>query len=164
MVTDLTVAVEVGMVLALLMFIRKMSLTTTVARVTPHYVAESRVHVLEGKDVPEYATVYRIHGPFLFGTTDKFAEIVQDLPTLPPIVILRLRNMTAIDATGLGAIRELSDTLHASGRTLILCGALPQPAALMQQAEFARHVGADNICFSVTDALQRASDLHRATR
>ncbi len=163
-VTDLTFAVEVGMVLAALTFIRKISRTTTVARVTKDYVADSHVHVLEGKDIPEYATVYRIHGPFLFGTTDKFAEIVQDIPTLPPIVILRLRNMTAIDATGLGAIRELSDTLHASGRTLILCGARPQPAELMNQAEFERHVGAENICHSVTDALRRASDLHRATR
>ncbi len=162
-VTDLTFAVEVGMVLAALTFIRKISRTTTVTRVTKDYVADSHVHILEGKDIPGYATVYRIHGPFLFGTTDKFAEIVKDLATLPPIVILRLRNMTAIDATGLGAIRELSDTLHASGRALILCGALPQPAALMQQAEFARHVGAENICLSVTDALQRASDLYRAT-
>ncbi len=161
-VTDLTFAVEVGMVLAALTFIRKVSRTTTVTRVTKDYVAGSRVHILEGKDIPDYATVYRIHGPFLFGTTDKFAEILEQLDTLPPIVILRLRNMTAIDATGLGAIRELSDTLHASGRTLLLCGARPQPAELMQQAEFERHVGAANICVSVTDALQRAADIHDA--
>jgi SulP family sulfate permease len=103
-VADLTFAVEVGMVLAALMFIRKVSRTTTVARVTKDYVEDSRKHVLQGKDIPPYATVYRIHGPFLFGATDKFAEILDDLPTLPPIVILRLRNMTAIDATGLGAI------------------------------------------------------------
>jgi sulfate permease, SulP family len=163
-VTDLTFALEVGMVLAALTFIRKISRTTTVTRVTKNYVADSHVHVLESKDIPEYATVYRIHGPFLFGTTDKFADIVQELSSLPPIVILRLRNMTAIDATGLGAIRELSDTLHASGRTLILCGARPQPAELMNQAEFERHVGAENICSSVTDALRRASDLHRTAR
>ncbi|HME13261.1 MAG TPA: SulP family inorganic anion transporter [Candidatus Acidoferrum sp.] len=163
-VTDLTFAVEVGMVLAALTFIRKVSRTTTVTRVTKDYVADSRVHILEGKDIPEYATVYRIHGPFLFGTTDKFAEILESLDTLPPIVILRLRNMTAIDATGLGAIRELADTLHASGRELILCGALPQPAELMRQAEFERHVGSENVCASVTDALQRAAELHAAAK
>ena len=162
-ITDLTFAVEVGMVLAALTFIRKVSRTTTVTRVTKDYVADSHVHILEGKDIPDYTTVYRIHGPFLFGSTDKFSEILDSLSDLPPIVILRLRNMTAIDATGLSAIRELADTIHASGRSLLLCGARPQPAELMQQAEFARHVGAENICFSVTEALQRAAEIHSAT-
>ena len=159
-VTDLSFAVEFGMILAALTFIRKVSRTTTVTRVTRDYVADSRVHVLQGKDIPEYAVVYRVHGPFLFGATDKFADILEELDTLPPIVILRLRNMTAIDATGLGAIRELADRLHASGRQLLLCGAREQPAQLMKQAEFARHVGAQNICPSITAALVRAADLH----
>jgi len=160
-ITDLTFAVEIGMVLAALMFIRKVSRTTTVTRVTRDYVEDSRVHILQGKDIPEYATVYRIHGPFLFGATDKFAEIIDALNTLPPIVILRLRNMTAIDATGLGAVENLADQLHESGRSLLLCGAREQPAQLMQQADFERHVGAENICPSIEDALQRAADLHR---
>jgi SulP family sulfate permease len=161
-VADLTFAVEVGMVLAALMFIRKVSRTTTVARVTKDYVEDSRIHILQGKDIPPYATVYRIHGPFLFGATDKFAEIIRDVDSLPPIVILRLRNMTAVDATGLGAIRDLADTLHASGRSLLLCGAREQPAQLMKQAEFERHVGAENICPSIADALQRAASLYQA--
>ena len=159
-VTDLSFAVEFGMILAALTFHRKVSRTTTVTRVTRDYVADSRVHVLQGKDIPDYAVVYRVHGPFLFGATDKFADILEELDTLPPIVILRLRNMTAIDATGLGAIRELADRLHASGRQLLLCGAREQPAQLMKQAEFARHVGAQNICPSITAALVRAADLH----
>jgi len=144
-IADLTFAVEVGMVLAALMFIRKVSRTTTVSRVTQDYVEESRVHVLQGKDIPAYATVFRIHGPFLFGATDKFSEIFDQLDELPPIVILRLRNMTAIDATGLGAIQELADQLHESRRSLILCGAREQPSQLMKQAEFERHVGAENL-------------------
>src|SRR5712664_1858601 len=159
-VTDLSFAVEFGMILAALTFIRKVSRTTTVTRVTRDYVADSSVHVLQGKDIPDYAVVYRVHGPFLFGATDKFADILDSLDTLPPIVILRLRNMTAIDATGLGAIRELADRLHASGRQLLLCGAREQPAQLMKQSEFARHVGAQNICPSITAALVRAADLH----
>ena len=161
-VTDLTFAVEFGMILAALTFIRKVSRTTTVTRVTRDYVADSSVHVLQGKDIPDYAVVYRVHGPFLFGATDKFADILEDLNELPPIVILRLRNMTAIDATGLGAIRELADRLHASGRHLLLCGAREQPAQLMKQAEFERHVGAENICPSITAALVRAADLRDA--
>lgn len=159
-VADLTFAVEVGMVLAALMFIRKVSRTTTVARVTKDYVEDSRKHILQGKDIPPYATVFRIHGPFLFGATDKFAEILDEMNSLPLIVILRLRNMTAIDATGLGAIRNLADTLHASGRSLLLCGAREQPAQLMQQAEFERHVGAENICPSIAEALDRAAKLY----
>jgi sulfate permease, SulP family len=166
-VTDLTFAVEVGMVLAALTFIRKVSRTTTVSPVTKDYVEDSRVHVLQGKDIPDYAIVYRIHGPFLFGATDKFADILRDIEALPPIVILRLRNMTAIDATGLGAIRDLADSLHASGRSLLLCGAREQPSQLMKQAEFERHVGAENICGSISEALQRAAkvyQVHHANR
>jgi SulP family sulfate permease len=157
----LTLTVEVGMVLAALMFIRKVSRTTTVSPVSKDYVEDSRVHVLQGKDIPNYAIVYRIHGPFLFGATDKFAEILHSVAKLPPIVILRLRNMTAIDATGLGAIRDLADTLHESGRSLLLCGAREQPSQLMKQAEFERHVGAENICGSITEALERAAEVYR---
>ena len=160
-IADLTFAVEVGMLLAALMFIRKVSRTTTVSRVTKDYVEDSRKHVLQGKNIPPYATVYRIHGPFLFGATDKFGEILDELDSLPPILILRLRNMTAIDATGLGAIRDLADTVHASGRSLLLCGAREQPSKLMHQAEFERHVGADNICSSIADALHRAAKLYQ---
>jgi sulfate permease, SulP family len=159
-VADLTFAVEVGMVLAALMFIRKVSRTTTVTRVTRDYVEDSRVHILQGKDIPAYATVYRIHGPFLFGATDKFGEILDNLNALPPVIILRLRNMTALDATGLGAIRDLADQVHESGRSLLLCGAREQPRQLMKQAEFERHVGAENICPSISDAIVRAADVY----
>jgi SulP family sulfate permease len=161
-VADLTFAVEVGMVLAALTYIRKVSRTTTVARVTRGYVEDSRMHILQGKDIPDYVAVFRVHGPFLFGSTDKFAEILEGLPQLPPIVVLRLRNMTAIDATGLGAIRDLADQVHASGRTLLLCGAREQPEQLMRQAEFERHIGRQNICPSIQDALARAAELHSA--
>jgi SulP family sulfate permease len=160
-IADLTFAVEVGMVLAALMFIRKVSRTTTVSRVTQDYVEDGRVHVLQGKDIPAYATVFRIHGPFLFGATDKFAEIFDQLDKLPPIVILRLRNMTAIDATGLGAIQDLADQLHKSGRALLLCGAREQPSQLMKQSDFERHVGTENICDSINDALQRAAEVYK---
>jgi SulP family sulfate permease len=159
-VTDLTFAVEVGMVLAALTFIRKVARTTTVSRVTRDYVEDSRVHVLQGKDIPPYAAVFRVHGPFLFGTTDKFDEILRGMNDLPPIVILRLRNMTAIDATGLGAIRDLADEIHATGRTLLLCGAREQPSQLMQQAEFERHVGKENIVPSINDAIRRSNELY----
>jgi len=157
---DLTIAVQVGMLLAALLFIRKVTITTTVSEVTAQYVEDGRVHVLQDKDIPGYAKVIRIHGPFLFGATDKLTDYMEKVNELPPIIILRLRNMTAIDASGLKAIEDLADSLHTSGRHLLLCGALPQPAELMQQAEFERHVGADNICANVQTAIQRAAHLY----
>lgn len=157
---DLTVAVEFGIILAALMFIRKVAKTTTVSRVTKEYVEDGRLHILQDKHIPDYVTVIRIHGPFLFGAAEKLSVVTDHLDHLPPVVILRLRNMTAIDATGLLALEDLADQLHASGRTLILCGARPQPAKLMRQVEFERHVGRENICPNIQAALERARDHH----
>jgi SulP family sulfate permease len=157
---DLTVAVEAGMILAALLFISRVAATTTVSQVTDEYVEDGRMHILQDKDIPYYATIFRIHGPFLFGATDKINAVTEDLHTLPPVVILRLRNMTALDATGLFAIEEVARQLHASNRTLILCGAREQPASLIHQAEFEEVVGADNICDNVQEALRRAEQVH----
>jgi sulfate permease, SulP family len=158
---DLTLAVEVGMILAAFTFIRKISLTTTVSRVTDDYIEDGRVHILQDKDIPGYAAVYRIHGPFLFGVTDKIAAVTENLAELPPIVIVRLRNMTAIDATGIAALEELAEQLHNSGRAMLICGARSQPAALMREAGFDRHVGAENMCENITEALRRAEEIYK---
>jgi SulP family sulfate permease len=160
---DLTIAVQVGMILAALLYIRKVSQTTTVSEVTDEYIEDGRVHILQDKKIPDYATVFRIHGPFLFGATDKLDDIYSRLATLPPIVILRLRNMTAIDATGLTALEDLADKLHATNRTVILCGAREQPSRLMHQAEFEQHVGRENICDNIQHALARAAEVFRST-
>jgi SulP family sulfate permease len=157
---DLTVAVEAGMILAALLFISRVASTTTVSQVTDDYVEDGRVHILQDKDIPYYATIFRIHGPFLFGATDKLAAVTENLQRLPPVVILRLRNMTALDASGLFAIEEVAKQLHASKRTLILCGAREQPRQLMQQAEFEEVVGKENICDNVQEALRRAEEVY----
>jgi len=157
---DLTVAVEAGMILAALLFISRVAATTTVSQVTDDYVEDGRVHILQDKDIPYYATIFRIHGPFLFGATDKILAVTESMHTLPPVVILRLRNMTALDATGLFAIEEVAKTLQASKRTLILCGAREQPSKLIHQAEFEEVIGAQNICDNVQDALRRAEDVY----
>jgi sulfate permease, SulP family len=156
---DLTVAVEAGMILAALLFISRVAATTTVSQVTDDYVEDGRVHILQDKDIPYYATIFRIHGPFLFGATDKISAVTEYLTELPPVVILRLRNMTALDATGMFAIEEVAKQLHASKRTLILCGAREQPAQLIQQAEFAEVIGKENICENVQHALRRAEEV-----
>jgi len=160
---DLTVAVEAGMIIAALMFIRRVAATTTVSRVTTDYVTRGRAHILQDKEIPGYVTILRIHGPFLFGATDKLTAQSAHIAEFAPIVVLRLRNMTALDGTGLRAIQDFADALHATDRTLLLCGALPQPSALMNEAEFHRHVGADNILPHVEGALQRAAEIWAAT-
>jgi sulfate permease, SulP family len=157
---DLTVAVEAGMILAALLFISRVAATTTVSQVTDDYVEDGRVHILQGKDIPSYATIFRIHGPFLFGATDKISTMTENLHTLPPVVILRLRNMTALDATGMFAIEQVAKQMHASKRTLILCGAREQPARLIHQSEFAEVIGQENICDNVQEALRRAEAVY----
>jgi SulP family sulfate permease len=156
---DLTVAVEAGMIMAALVFIRKVTRSTTVSQVTPEYVEDGRAHILQDKQIPEYVAVFRIHGPFLFGATDKLGEVLHRLDELPAIIILRLRNMTAIDATGLQAIEEFADAINASGRGLILCGAPERPAQLMRRLDFEKHLGRENICSNIGEALDRAKVL-----
>ena len=157
---DLTVAVEAGMILAALLFISRVASTTTVSQVTDDYVEDGRMHILQDKDIPYYATIFRIHGPFLFGATDKISAVTENIHKLPPVIILRLRNMTALDATGLFAIEEVARQLQASKRTLILCGAREQPSQLIHQGEFAEVIGEQNICGNVQEALRRAEEVH----
>jgi len=165
---DLTVAVEMGMILAVLIYIRNVTSTTTVTEVTDEYLEDGRLHILQDKQIPPYAIIFRIHGPFLFGATDKIHEIEARLQELPAIVILRLRNMTALDATGLHALEQFTALVKTTGRAVIFCGALPQPAKLMKRAEFEQHVGAENICDNVAAAITRAEqvfhDLPESTR
>jgi SulP family sulfate permease len=157
---DLTVAVEAGMIMAVLVFIGKVTQTTTVSEVTDDYIREGHVHILQHKEIPPYVSIFRIHGPFLFGATDKIEEIFTRLPQLPPILILRLRNMTAIDSTGIQALENLADRVRESGRQLILCGAREQPAKRLHQAEFHEHVAPESICNSIAEALERAKRLY----
>ena len=156
---DLTIAVEAGLALAALLYIYRVTETTSVSVATPDYIAAGEVHSLQGKDVPLYVTILRIHGPFLFGTTDKLNDVAAAIESFNPIVILRLRNMTAIDATGLHALQRFSYQLRRSGRTLLVCGARHQPAKFLAQAAFVEEIGGENICPHVEAALARAREL-----
>jgi SulP family sulfate permease len=156
---DLTVAVEVGMSLAALLYIYRIAETTSVAPVTDDYIRDGKAHVLQDKVVPPYVTILRIHGPFLFGTTEKLIDATHNLNVFPGVVILRLRNMTALDATGLHALAVLSKRLRDSGRTLLLCGALDQPARLLAQSDLTEQIGRENILPNVDEALERAKKI-----
>jgi sulfate permease, SulP family len=157
--TDLTVAVGVGMALAALLYIYRIAETTTVATVTPEYLADGQAHILQDKEIPCNVTILRIHGPFLFGTTEKLAEETKDLNQFAEVVILRLRNMTALDATGIHALEKFSDRLRKRGKTLLLCGARDQPSRLISRSDFLKHIGPENVLPHVQAALARAQEL-----
>jgi SulP family sulfate permease len=157
---DLTVAVGVGLGLAALLYIYRIAETTTVSPVTDEYIRDGLPHVLQGRILPDYVTLLRIHGPFLFGTTEKLVEATVNVDAFAPVVILRLRNMTAIDATGIHAIESFAMRLHESGRTLLLCGAMEQPSKLLSGARFLDRVGRGNIMPNIKAALDRAKEVH----
>src|ERR1700733_313058 len=156
---DLTVAVGVGMALASLLYIYRIAETTTVEPVTREYLEDGQAHILQDKDIPPNVTILRIHGPFLFGTTEKLAEATKDLTRFGDVVILRLRNMTALDATGIHALKQCSERLHKAGKTLLLCGARDQPSRLISGSDFLKHVGAENVLPHVQAALSRAREV-----
>ena len=160
-VADLTVAVGVGMALAALLYIYRIAETTTVAPVTRDYLRDGQAHILQDKDIPANVTILRIHGPFLFGTTEKLAEATRHLGQFGDVVILRLRNMTALDATGIHALEGFSERLHRAGKVLLLCGARDQPSQLLARSDFLERVGPENVLPNVQVALDRAREIQQ---
>jgi SulP family sulfate permease len=155
-IADLTVAVGVGIGLAALLYIYRIAETSTVELVTEEYLREGQAHALQDKEIPSDVAILRIHGPFLFGATQKLEDATADLHVFPAIVVLRLRNMTALDATGLYALEVFAERLRESGRTLLLCGARDQPAELLSRTDFVEEIGRENILPNVQAALARA--------
>ncbi len=159
---DLTVAVGIGLALAALLYIYRIGETTTVAPVTEEYLRDGLPHVLQGRILPSYVTVLRIHGPFLWGTTEKLVEETVNLEVFSPVVVLRLRNMSAIDATGIHAIETFAKRLRESGRVMLLCGAMQQPSKLLSGTRFLDRVGRENVLPNIQTALLRAEEIHDA--
>ncbi len=122
-VADLTVAVGVGMALAALLYIYRIAETTTVEPVTEQYLRDGQAHILQDKEIPANVAILRIHGPFLFGATQKLEEATEDLRVFPAIVILRLRNMTALDAPA--SMRWRSSPSACASRVERSCSAAP---------------------------------------
>lgn len=103
----------------------------------------------------------KVHGPFLFGTTDKLEVATEDLNAFGSIIVLRLRHMTALDATGLHALERLAYRCSQKGKTLVLCGARGQPAQLLHRTEFVEHVGDENIVANIRVALDRVHEIQK---
>lgn len=158
-IMDLTVAVEVGMVMAAFLFIKRVSETTQITKVTPESEPEGAHHSLIGKDVPSGVMVYRIYGPFFFGAAEKMEEAFESIYDLPRVLILKMHTVPAMDATALNALESLYEKLRNRGCYLILSAPHTQPFFMMTQAGFIDRLGYENVTADLDDALARSRTL-----
>lgn len=158
---DLVVAVEVGMLLAAFLFIRRMAETTEIAPVTARDELETPEQVAHGKEIPEGVVVFRIFGPFFFGAAEKMEDALQRVGTLPRVLILRMQLVPAMDATALNALESIVERMQASGGTVVLSGPHRQPLEMMRKAGFIDRLGRANIRAHFDDALARAREVLR---
>ncbi|MCI0746470.1 MAG: sulfate permease [Verrucomicrobia subdivision 3 bacterium] len=158
-VVDLTIAVEVGMVLAAMLFIKRCAENTQIMAVDESTETEGSHHSLIGKEIPKGVMVYRIFGAFLFGAADKLESALKRLKQEPDVLILRMRKVLAMDATGLNALEDLYERLHGKGKTVILSGPHTQPLLVMDKAGFLDRIGRENVCAHIDAALARAREV-----
>ncbi len=156
---DLVVAVEVGLMLAAMLFIKRMAETTEITRVTARDELETPEQLAHGKDIPEGVVVYRIFGPFFFGAAEKMEDALLRAGDLPRILILRMQLVPAMDATALNALESIVERMQAAGGTVILSGPHRQPLDMMIKAGFVERLGRRNIRAHFDDALVRAREL-----
>ena len=156
---DLTVAVEVGMILAAVLFIKRISETTQITTVDEQSDTEGAEHSLAGKQIPPGVLIYQVFGAFFFGAADKLETALKRAQQEPEILVLRMRRVLAMDATGLNALEDLHERLRKRGKHILLCGPHTQPMFMMSKAGFLDRVGMENVCGTVDDALARANQL-----
>jgi SulP family sulfate permease len=158
-VFDLTIAVEIGMILAALLFVRRVTSTTQITAVDPSTETEGSQHSLVGKEVPPGVLVYRIFGAFLFGAADKLETALHRASQEPEVMILRMRKVIAMDATALNALESLHDKLKKRGKHLVLSGPHTQPYLLMDRSGFFDRLGLENVCPHIEASLARAREI-----
>ncbi|MDO8414273.1 MAG: SulP family inorganic anion transporter, partial [Gallionellaceae bacterium] len=158
-VIDLTVAVEVGMVLAMLFFIRRITNLThvSIAEESPH--SEDGEATLVRKAVPPGVMIYRVFGALFFGAADKLETILRQQNAEPEVLILKMDEVISMDASALHALQSTQRKLRKNGKHLILSGAHTQPYFLMQRAGFFDELGRDNVVANLDSALSRARQL-----
>lgn len=156
---DLTVAVETGMVLAAILFIKRVSETTQITSADERELDLAPADSVLGKDVPRGVVAYQLSGAFLFGAADKLETTLERLGDMPPVLILGMKRVMAIDATGLHALAELHQKLRQRGKWLVLAGPHTQPLLAMSRDGFIDRIGAENVCENMDTALDRARQL-----
>ncbi len=159
--TDLTIAVEVGMVLAAVLFIKRMSDITSVASLKADDLEEAAQAPIEK---PKGVEVYDINGPFFFGAAYKLRDTLDTLGDRPRVLILHMPNVTSIDATGLYALEELRARCARDGMHVVLAGVHAQPLFRLTQTGALDAFGTDNLTGTLPEALARARALLREPR
>lgn len=155
-VFDLSVAVEVGMILAAFLFIKRVSDTTEVDALDEVAAASGAFGHEQVGELPKGVLVYRVFGALLFGAVDKLESMSRRAGIDKKVVILHLRAVIAMDATALHSLETLHAKLKRKGNQLILCGAHTQPFSLMERAGFLDSVGRENVCKDLTASVARS--------
>lgn len=152
---DLTVAIQVGMVLAAFLFMLRMAEVTSVTALTGE-AAEGEEPALRGEPVPPGVEVYAIDGPFFFGAAEKFRETVGQVKGTPRVWIILMRRVSAIDSTGIRMLRALVRGAHRDGARVILVGVHAQPMIALGRADLLDEIGEDGLCGTLDEALDAA--------
>lgn len=160
---DLTVAIEVGMVLAAFLFMRRMAEVTNIRVLThefndPPDDFERDPNAVRRRIVPEGVQVYEITGPFFFGAAEMFKDRVGRIAGKPKVLIVRMRHVPAIDSTGLHALRDLARRSKREGILVILSDVHAQPVVALERSGFYDELGEQNVHGNVDDALNRARE------
>lgn len=157
---DLTLAIQVGMVLAAFLFMRRMAEVTNVSVVTreiPDRLEEAAdANAVYRRQIPDGVQVYEINGPFFFGAADRFKETLSQVASRPRVLILRMRNVPAMDSTGMRALAEVVRRSRAEGTTVLLADVHAQPLAAMARAGLLDELGAEQLFGHLDQALNRA--------
>jgi len=157
-VIDLTVAIQVGVVLAAFLFMQRMSNTTEVTKVTETLMDEdeSETRDMSKLEVPQNVEVFEIYGSLFFGAIERFKDAMRSVEKRPRVLILRMRHVQTIDASGLHSLEELLESTKRQGIVLIISAARPGGRALMKRTGFAAALGEQNFCEDIFCALERA--------
>ena len=153
---DLVVAIEVGMILAAMLFMKRMSEETTV-KGWEYVDSENDADSIDLKAVPKNVRVYEISGPLFFGAADKILDIT--FKEYTSCLVLRMRAVSAIDATAMNSLEQLYKKCNSKGVVLVLSHVNEQPLHAMQKSGFYDKVGAENFCAHIDDALARANEI-----
>lgn len=152
---DLTIAIEVGLLMAIFLFMRRMALVTNVDVITSELEDHDGLDTLEEKLVPKGVEVYEINGPLFFGAAYKFEEALNLVKGSPQILVIRMRNVPAIDSTGLHILQQIIKR-NRKNQIFILSGVQKQPLKALEQSGLVAKIGAENICKNIDVSLKRA--------